>query len=322
MSKNPEKLSIAGSGIMGHSIALTAAWAGINVTVWGTDKKDLERAKSGVESKMNVLVDYELFDEHKKSEIQSAITFTDSLEDCISNATFIIEAIPENLELKQEFFKKLDEICDEETILASNTSGLSATEIAKHTKNPQRIVVTHFWLPAHLMPLVEVVRGDHTSDKTIDRTFSLLDKMNKKPILVKKDVLGQVGNRLQYAIFREAQHLLENDIASMEDIDKAIQYSLGRRFGITGPFMTMDMGGLETNSSITSYLFRDLSDKKEVFPDMEELVEKGHYGQKTGKGYYEWSSHFTAQKEHEREEELINWLKKDLRKSNIQADCS
>ncbi|SES78361.1 3-hydroxybutyryl-CoA dehydrogenase [Salinibacillus kushneri] len=309
---NQEKLSIAGSGIMGHSIALTAAWAGIDVKVWGTDETDIERAKVGVEAKLDVLVDYDIFDENKKAQIKKAITYTDSLEDCVSEATFVIEAIPENLELKQNFFKQIDEICDESTILASNTSGLSATEIARHTNNPSRTVVTHFWLPAHLMPLVEVVRGDHTSDETIERAFTLLESMNKKPIFVKKDVLGQVGNRLQYAIFREAQYILENEIASMEDIDAAIRYSLGRRFGVTGPFMTMDMGGLDTNSSITSYLFQDLSDKKDIFPTMDKLVENGHYGPKTGKGFYGWSPEQTAKMEHEREKELIHWIKKDM----------
>ncbi|SFJ52339.1 3-hydroxybutyryl-CoA dehydrogenase [Halobacillus dabanensis] len=301
---------------MGHSIALTAAWSGIDVKVWGIDKADIERAKAGVEAKLDVLVSYHVLDGKEKERIINAITFTDSLEECVFDATFVIEAIPENIELKQNFFKQLDETCPENTILASNTSGLSATEIAKLTNKPERTVITHFWLPAHLMPLVEVVRGNHTSDETVERALALLESMNKKPILVKKDVLGQVGNRLQYAIFREAQYLLENEIASMEDIDAAIQNSLGRRFGVTGPFMTMDMGGLETNASITSYLFEDLSDKKEVFSAMEGLVDNGHYGPKTGKGYYEWTPEFTAQKEQEREEELINWLKKDLRESN------
>lgn len=313
---NQEKLSIAGSGIMGHSIALTAAWAGNDVKVWGTDEVDIERAKDGVEAKLDVLVSYDVFDEKEKERIIHAITFTDSLEECVSDATFVIEAVPENLELKQDFFKQLDEICPENTILASNTSGLSATEIAKLTSKPERTVITHFWLPAHLMPLVEVVRGNHTSDETIERALTLIESMNKKPVLVKKDVLGQVGNRLQYAIFREAQYLLENEIASMEDIDAAIRYSLGRRFGVTGPFMTMDMGGLDTNASITSYLFEDLSDRKDVFPAMKELVDKGHYGPKTGKGYYEWTQEYTAQMEHEREEELIKWLKKDIKDSN------
>ncbi|WP_080876002.1 3-hydroxyacyl-CoA dehydrogenase family protein [Oceanobacillus timonensis] len=313
---NKEKLSIAGSGIMGHSIALTAAWAGIDVKVWGTDEEDIKRAKSGVETKLNGLVSYDVFDEKEKERITNAITYTDSLEECVYNATFVIEAVPEDLELKQNFFKQLDEMCPEDTILASNTSGLSATEIATLTSKPERTVITHFWLPAHLMPLVEVVRGNYTSDETIDRALTLLESMNKKPVFVKKDVLGQVGNRLQYAIFREAQYLLENDIASMEDIDAAIQYSLGRRFGVTGPFMTMDMGGLNTNASITSYLFEDLSDRKEIFPAMKELVDNGHYGPKTGKGYYEWTTEYINQKEYEREEELIKWLKKDMNEAN------
>lgn len=313
---NQERLSIVGSGIMGHSIALTASWAGFDVTVWGMDEPDIAKAKSDLETKLDVLVNYDVFNVDEKQRIINGITFTDSLTDCVSNATFVIEAIPEILELKQNYFKQLDEICPENTIIASNTSGLSATEIAKLTSKPERTVVTHFWLPAHLMPLVEVVRGKHTSDKTAERALALLETMNKKPILVKKDVLGSVGNRLQYAIFREAQYILEQEIASMKDIDAAIRYSLGRRFGVTGPFMTMDMGGLNTNASITSYLFEDLSDRKEIFSEMQQLVENGNYGPKTGKGYYEWTPELTSQMEHEREEELIHWLKKDMKEHN------
>ncbi|MEK4803366.1 MULTISPECIES: 3-hydroxyacyl-CoA dehydrogenase family protein [Oceanobacillus] len=310
-----ENLSIVGSGIMGHSIALTAAWAGFEVKVWGMNEEDINRAKQSLESKLDGLVGYEVFDNDEKQAITNRIYFTESLENCVANATFIIEAIPEILELKQEYFQKLDDMCPENTIIASNTSGLSATAIAKLTKNPSRTVVTHFWLPAHLMPLVEVVRGDHTSDKTAERALALLKSMNKKPILVKKDVLGSVGNRLQYAIFREAQYILQEGIASMEDIDAAIRYSLGRRFGVTGPFMTMDMGGLNTNASITSYLFEDLSDRKVIFPQMKELVDNGHIGPKTGKGFYDWTPEMTEKMEKEREEELIHWVKKDLKEA-------
>lgn len=312
-----EKLSIVGSGIMGHSIALTAAWAGFDVKVWGTDEADFDRARAGLNNKLDVLMGYEVFGEDEKNRIFNAISFTSSLSDCVKDATFVIEAIPEILELKQDYFKQLDELCPESTIIGSNTSGLSATEIAKFTKHPERCCVTHFWLPAHLMPLVEVVRGEHTSDETAERALALLNAMNKKPVLVKKDVLGSVGNRLQYAIFREAQYIVQEGIASMEDVDAAIKYSLGRRFGVTGPFMTMDMGGLNTNASITSYLFEDLSDRKEIFPAMKELVDNGHIGPKTGKGYYDWTPEFTAQMEHEREEELIKWLKKDIEDAKV-----
>ncbi|GMA65735.1 3-hydroxyacyl-CoA dehydrogenase NAD-binding domain-containing protein (plasmid) [Alicyclobacillus fastidiosus] len=307
-----ERLSIVGSGIMGHSIALTAAWAGFDVKVWGVDAADIERAREGLKAKLDLLAGYDVLAESEKERIFNAITFTDSLNDCVANATFVIEAIPEKIELKQEYFKNLDEICPENTIIASNTSGLSATEIAKYTKNPSRTVVTHFWNPAHLMPLVEVVRGEHTSDETAERAMNLLKAMNKKPILVKKDVLGSVGNRLQYAIFREAQYILEEGIASMEDIDAAIRYSLGRRFGVTGPFMTMDMTPLTTISSITSYLFRDLSDRKDSFPTLEKLVADGHNGTKTGKGFYDWTPELVEKMNYERERELIRWLKQDI----------
>lgn len=311
---NHEKISIIGSGIMGHSIALTAAWSGFDVKVWGTNTQDIQNAREGLESKLDVLVNYSIMEENDKNEILQYIHFTEFFDECITNATFIIEAIPEVLELKQDYFKKLDQLCPKNTIIASNTSGLSATKIAALTSKPQRTVVTHFWNPAHLMPLVEVVRGDHTSQETVDRAMNLLKSMNKKPILVQKDVLGSVGNRLQYAIFREAQYILQEGIASMEDIDRAIRYSLGRRFGITGPFMTMDMGGLDTNSAITSYLFEDLCDKKDIFPKMKKMIDQGDYGPKTGKGFYNWTPEFIEKMEHEREQELIRWLKNDLEK--------
>ncbi|QQE77979.1 3-hydroxyacyl-CoA dehydrogenase family protein [Alicyclobacillus sp. SO9] len=307
-----EKLSIVGAGIMGHSIALSAAWSGLEVLVWGINREDIEKAKTGLEHKLDVLKDYEVLRDDDKDRILSSIVFTDSLSDCVAHATFVIEAIPENLELKQQYFQQLDEICPVDTIITSNTSGLSATEIAKLTKHPERTAVTHFWNPAHLLPLVEVVRGNHTSDETAERALALLNSMNKKPILVKKDVLGSVGNRIQYAMFREAQYILEQGIASMEDIDAAMRYSLGRRLPVTGPFMTMDMGGLNTNAAITSYLFADLSNAEGVQPTMNNLVDNGHYGPKTGRGFYEWTPAMTEHMEHEREKELIHFLKQDL----------
>lgn len=313
---NKENVSVVGAGIMGHSIALAASWADYKVKVWGTDDNDISNGKLGLENKLDVLMSYDVLHKEKKEQILRNITFTNSLNECVADATFVIEAIPEKLTLKQKYFTILDKLCPKNVIIGSNTSGLSATNIAKHTNNPSRTIITHFWLPAHLMPLVEVVKGEHTSDNTADRALSLLESMNKKPILVKKDVLGSVGNRLQYAVFREAQHILKEEIASMEDIDAAIRYSIGRRFGVTGPFMTMDMGGLETNASITSYLFEDLSDRKTIFPYMEELIQNKEYGPKTGKGFYNWTEDLKLKMEKEREEELIHWLKKDIKKEN------
>lgn len=311
MSVN-ERLAILGSGIMGHSIALAAAWSGFQIKVWGTSEEDIARGREGIADKLKVLADYEVISQQDRQTILSRVAFTLSFEDCISGATFVIEAVPEILSLKQEWFKKLDKQCPVNVVIASNTSGLSPTSIAQFTAHPERTIVTHFWNPAHLIPLVEVVRGEKTSQDTIERSLNLLNHMHKKPILVKKDVLGSIGNRLQYALFREAQHLLEHEVASMEDIDAAVRYSLGRRLPVTGPFMTADMGGLDVFDSISNYLFRDLSTAKESLPFMRRLVDEGRFGQKTGEGFYNWSQESIKRMNEQRERELIYWIKKDL----------
>ncbi|MFC3884502.1 3-hydroxyacyl-CoA dehydrogenase family protein [Bacillus songklensis] len=312
MNTSIEKLSILGSGTMGHSIALSAALAGFEVKVWGTNEQDIQRGKAGVAEKLKVLMEYEVVKSSEVKRIESCIEFMVSLEKSIDNATFIIEAIPENLALKQKMFQNLDRVCSPDVILASNTSGLSPTAIALHTSRPERTVVTHFWNPGHLIPLVEVVRGEQTSNETIQRALQLLESMNKKPIVVKKDILGSIVNRLQYALFREAQYILEQGISSVEDIDAAVRYSIGRRLPVTGPFMTADMGGLDVFDSISGYLFPDLSTHQETFQMMRTLVDGGKYGQKTGEGFYQWSPEQSQRVNEERERELIYWLKKDM----------
>lgn len=312
MSYMPERLAIIGSGTMGHSIALSAAMAGFTVNIWGLDEQDIQRGKAGVAEKIEVLCEYEVVEPDEKAILQSRIHFTDSLPACVQGATFVIEGIPENLQLKQNMFQELEKLCAPDTILASNTSGLSPTAIASHTVHPERTLVTHFWNPGHLIPLVEVIRGERTSSSAVDRALDLLHAMGKKPIVVKKDILGSVGNRLQYALFREAQYILEQGAASIEDIDKAVRYSIGRRLSVTGPFMSADMGGLDVFDAISSYLFPDLGTHQSSLPAMRNLVDEGNYGQKSGKGFYEWPQQRSQEMNKVREQELIYWLKKDM----------
>ncbi|MBQ4870080.1 3-hydroxyacyl-CoA dehydrogenase family protein [Priestia megaterium] len=312
MSVSKEELAIIGSGTMGHSIALSASIAGFNVKIWGIDASDIQRGKHGIDEKLNLLTTYEVVNSNEIKNIKERIYFTNSLKECVNNASFVIEGIPENLYLKQKMFQELDELCSPNVILASNTSGLSPTDIAALTSYPERTVVTHFWNPGHLIPLVEVIRGEQTSKETVNQSLELLKHMNKKPIVVQKDILGSIGNRLQYALFREAQYILEQGVASIEDIDKAVCYSIGRRLSVTGPFMTADMGGLDVFDSISTYLFPDLSNHNKSFRKMKNLIDEGNYGQKTGKGFYEWSQQQSKKMNKEREQQLIYWLKKDL----------
>lgn len=307
-----ERIAVLGCGTMGHSIALNAAWAGLNVTMQGISDADLEQGWTNMLKKLEVMLNNGILSESEAGHIQENIKMTVSVEEAVQGATFVIEAVPENIQLKIDLFKRLDALCDPDVILASNTSGLSPTEIASETAHPERTVVTHFWNPAHLIPLVEVVRGEKTGDEAVERSFQLLKLMKKKPIEVKKEVPGFAGNRLQYALFREAQYLLEEGIASKEDIDDAVTYGIGRRLPVSGPLMTADMGGLDVFSAISDYLFQHLSSAEESLPELKKLVSEQKLGDKTGEGYYKWDEAFSKEYNQKREAELIRFLKKDL----------
>lgn len=307
-----EKLAVIGCGTMGHSIALNAAWVGMQVKMYGVDTNDIQNGLSGVTDKLDTLLKNDLITRDQLSQILKNITGTSSLSEVVDGATFIIECIPEVLELKNDLFRKLDQMCGEEVILATNTSGLSPSRIALNLKYPERTLATHFWNPAHLIPLVEVLRAEFTDDKTFNRAIDMLKFMNKKPIEVKKEVPGLVGNRLQFALFREAQYLLEQGIASKEDIDAAVTYSIGRRLPVTGPLLSADMGGLDVFASISDYLFKDLSNADQSSANLKELVAQRHFGQKNGAGFYLWDEKFSEEMNHKREEQLIRFLKEDI----------
>lgn len=306
-----EKLAIIGCGTMGHSIALSAAWAGIPVRMYGTNEADTKQGELGVMSKLKMLLKHELLSEQELTLIRERIFITTSMDDVLKDCTFVIEAAPENIDLKKNLFLHLDKVLNKDAILASNTSGLSPTDIASVATHPERILVTHFWNPAHLVPLVEVVRGERTNDASLKRTLELLHFMKKKPIEVKKEVPGFVANRLQFALFREAQNLLESGVASKEDIDAAVVYSIGRRLSVTGPLVSADMGGLDVFAAISDYLFPDLSNAEGSFPALKKLVESNKLGSKTGEGYYVWDDSFSEKMNNNREVELIRMIKQD-----------
>lgn len=309
-----EKMTIVGAGAMGHSIAIAAAWSGRDSVILGINQKDIEKAEQGIEKKISVLLENDLISHTDKQDMYNRISFTTSLERSVEEASFIIEAIPEDLSLKQDLFKTLDVLCLQDVILASTTSGLSPTQIAGKTKNPERTIVTHFWNPAHLVPLVEVVRGENTSNQTVERTIDLMKKMRKKPVEVKKDIPGFIVNRLQFALFREAQYILDQGAATKEDIDSAVMNSIARRLPETGIFLSADMGGLDVYEAISRYLFKELSAAEQSYEKMKGLIEQGAYGAKAGKGFYEWSEDDIYKVNKNREKCLIDFLKKDMNK--------
>lgn len=307
-----ERVSVIGTGLMGNSIALAIAWGNVPVVIYGLNDDEINNAMKNINSDLEVLVASQIINDKNAKQIKNRITSSINLENAVTNATFIIEAVPENLEIKQDLFNKLESYCTKETIFASNSSSLTPSKMAEKLQHPERVLGAHFWNPAHLIPLVEIIKGKKTATSFIERAKKLILEINKQPILVNKEVVGFVGNRLQFAILREAQYLYELGVASIEDIDKAVQLSIGRRLGMTGPFLSADLGGLDVFKSISDYTFLDLSQETKANKTINNLVKEGNLGEKSGKGYYDWNDEFGQDIKQKRKEELIHWLKKDL----------
>ncbi|WP_206813000.1 3-hydroxyacyl-CoA dehydrogenase NAD-binding domain-containing protein [Paradesulfitobacterium ferrireducens] len=289
-------IAIIGAGTMGHSIAAVSLRAGLKVNLIDTSEAVLGTA--GVKVR-------KLLSTHVNSEPHAALANPDafrsrlytylSLEEGAAGADFVIEAVPEKLSLKQEIFKKLDALCPPDVVLASNTSGLPITSIAAGLQHPARVVGTHFYMPADIMPLVEVVRSDYSGQEAMDTTVNLLRFLKKKPVVVNKDIPGFIGNRLQHAIAREALFLLDQGVASARDIDDVVRYTLGLRFLHTGPLEQRDLNGLDIALNIAEYLYPALEDSKEPPAVLKEKVASGMLGLKTGRGLFDWSG--TSQEE-------------------------
>lgn len=304
-------IAIIGSGTMGRTIALAFAWKGYEVSLYDNNAQQLASAIKEIRAKVDVLRAEGFLSQSQIHEVNGRIHFSDVLHDAVQQASFIVEAILEDVAAKQKLYAGLEAICSTDAIIASNTSGLDPDVVAAAMQHPQRFIITHFWTPAHLMPLVEVLGCNATSNATIDITMSLLLAIGKQPILLKKYLPGFIGNRLQFALLREAQYLFENDYASKEAIDVAVTAGIARRLVQTGPLMSADMGGLDVYQIIASYLFASLSNEKEPFASHRNLTGEGNVGLKSGKGYYDWSGESGHEMQQQREKQLLEFLKQN-----------
>jgi 3-hydroxybutyryl-CoA dehydrogenase len=212
----------------------------------------------------------------------------------VNDADFIVECIPENMALKQDLFRQMESMCDSSTIFATNTSVMSITEIASKTQNKARVVGTHFWNPPYLIPLVEVVKGNETSESTMDATMNIMQKAGKHPIRVNKDVPGFVANRLQHALWREAISIVEHGIADAATVDEAVKMSFGLRLPVLGPMENADMVGTDLTLSIHDYLLKYLESSPDPSPLLKEKVKNRELGFKSGQGFQSWSQEQAA----------------------------
>lgn len=306
-----KNISVLGTGTMGHGIALLSAEAGLNVKMYGRTDVSLNRGFNNIKSSLELLKNEGNLPEDKCREILGRIKGVNAIEKAAENVELVIECVAENLELKQNIFKQLDSICSSGVILASNTSGLSPTDIARYTKHPERVVVAHFWNPPQLIPLVEVVPGEKTSGDIMEETMKWVEFIGKKGVRMEKECPGFIGNRLQLALLREALYIVEKGWAKPEEVDKAMEYGHGRRLPVTGPLCSADLGGLDIFNNISTYLFKDLCDYKDPSKLMQSKVESGDLGSKSGRGFYNWTPKFLEKKQRERVEVLLEFLKRD-----------
>jgi 3-hydroxybutyryl-CoA dehydrogenase len=304
------RIAVIGAGLMGHGIAQVFALAGHAVTITDTVAASLDNAKARILANLKDLGD-------DQSAVDRVSTRA-ALADAVREADYVVEAVSEDLPLKQKLFAEIEKHVRPGTILASNTSVIPITNIMQGLKDRSRALGTHWWNPPYLVPLVEVIATQWTAPRAIDWTIELHKAAGKMPVHVKKDVPGFVGNRLQHALWREAISLVEHGICDAETVDTVIKASFGRRLAVLGPLENADLVGTDLTLAIHQTVLPDIESRPGPSPYLEALVKQKKLGFKSGEGFRKWSAaeqaalrskvlqHLKNARAHEREEGRSN----------------
>ena len=300
---------VIGTGTMGPGIAACLALAGARTTLVSRSATGAMRAVFTAQALLRQLEESGLASPAAAAEALPRLFGADGIATPAATAGLVIEAIVEDMTLKKDLFARLDQAAGAKTILASCTSGLSITEIAKATAHPGRVITAHFWNPPHLMPLVEVVRGEKTDEAVVSRTMTLLRDLGKAPVLVRKDRPGQLGNRIQTALMREAISIVEQGIATAEDVDRVVRLGFGLRMPMWGPLQHIDAVGLDLVLSVQDYVLPDLNNEPRAPQMLRDKVARGELGQKSGRGFYDSATHDLEADKKARDAFLVEFLR-------------
>ncbi len=314
-----QNVLIVGCGTMGSAIGVCAAAAGNKVVYYDNGSDFPQNIKNRTNGLLDELLSYDLIPASDLDAIKARLESCADLCAAVSHADLIIEAIYENLEAKQKLFTELDAFADPSIPILSNTSGLRITDISSQMRYPERALAAHFWLPAHLIPLVEIVIGDRSSPELAERIKEILMGWGKTPVIVKKDLPGQLANRILQAVIREAVNIVETGLASPEDVDKAIQIGMALRFPVWGPLEHVDAVGFDICKSVQDTVLPEISDRKQASPLFAEMMTAGHSGVKSGEGFYDWTTKDinTLVK---RRNDFIVFALKQIKQSHLSAD--
>lgn len=304
-------VAVLGAGTMGHSIANNIASHGIPVNLYESFEQVRKTVKDRIKGELEIMVAEGYFPESKIEETLDNITLYKDLEPAVKDVDFVIEALPEILELKQDLLEQLDQICRPDTILASNTSSLKLWDMAEKISEERKakILIAHCYNPAHLIPIIELSFFGNMSEEDFNEVRDLFLRCEKAPVKVLKDVTGMVANRLLHAQAREAFYLIDQGIAEAEDVDRALMFGPCFRNATTGMLECADMGGLDVWYAAERNFFPDLAANKEPSETMKKLVEEGHFGIKTGKGFYDYPEETKAKALEDFNKRLITQLK-------------
>jgi 3-hydroxybutyryl-CoA dehydrogenase len=283
-----DTIAVIGSGLMGSGIAACSALAGYKTKLLDKASDIVESGMIKARENIKQLFENQIVGKDQAEKAYELLESGTNIEKELDNVFWVIEAVTENLSLKQKLFELIDGILPPEVIITSNTSGLRITEIAEFTKHPERTATTHFWFPAHLVPLVEVVMSDKTDEKVALKIKDLLLNWNKAPVIVRKDLPGQLANRILQAIIRESINIVEMGLASPEDVDTAVKMGMGIRLPVWGPLEHIEAVGLDLALSVQKTVLPEISNDIKPAKYLENLVEKSKLGYKTGSGFYDW----------------------------------
>jgi 3-hydroxybutyryl-CoA dehydrogenase len=276
-----QNIGVIGGGLMGHGIAYLLAAAGHEVGIFEPSAEVRQSLPQRLRAIADLLED--------DAALIQRISAHDQLAPAVKDASFVFEAAPEKLSLKQKIFADLEAVVATDTILASNSSAIPSSEIGRNLKHRARVVGTHFWNPPHLVALVEVIQGDKTSDAVVQRTIDLLRDAGRKPVHVKRDIPGFVGNRLQHALKREAIALIAAGVCDADTIDEVVKSGFGARMAVLGPMEQTDLVGVDLTLDIQNTLMADLDRSTEPTRLIKDLVAQGKLGMRTGEGFRKWT---------------------------------
>ncbi|TXH38957.1 MAG: 3-hydroxyacyl-CoA dehydrogenase family protein [Rhodospirillaceae bacterium] len=296
------KAAIIGLGTMGPGIAATLARGGMSVTAYDASPDQRQKAAQNLAVAQAVLGNLGVPDKSNGSEIRIAET----LADCVKGADFVLETVPEKLDLKIEIFREVEQLVDKTCILASDTSGIPISKIQAGVAHPERLVGMHWSNPPHIIPMIEVVAGEKTSPEIVKWMVDVIKSIGLLPVVVKKDVPGFVENRVLYALLRECVDLVDQDVIDVEGLDTCVSWGIGYKLAVIGPMALLDMAGLDIYQAVGSYLNKELCNRTDVSKYVTDRTASGKLGIKTGGGVFDYTPERIAELREQRARKLVS----------------